>query len=798
MFGRDRYSGGLNLESKGSWMMGKKQFVMIVIGVGMVGVPAFTLVAFESVSVGSLDAVPDGLMGSDWSSIRQAYEQNRHAAVSVDGEFRARNPGQQWLTHFDGRGFVVEPDGAGWRWGLELQSYGFAGHERAVSGQADMSAQDDRVTYDWGAGLVEWLVNGGSGLEHGFTMGSRSPGEGDRLELRLAVRGGLRPQVHADGQGVSFVDEQGSLVINYAELKVWDADHRALPAWIDADGAGLRLVVDERGARYPLTIDPIAQQAYLKASNPDASDWFGWSVAVSGDTVVVGALGEDSNAAGVNGNQADNSATDSGAAYVFVKDAGGVWSQQAYLKASNTDAGDNFGESVAVSGDTVVVGAGAESSNAAGVNGNHADNSADASGAAYVFVRDSGGVWSQQTYLKASNTYAGDNFGESVAVSGDTVVVGAFDERSNATGVNGNQADNSAGASGAAYVFVRDSGGVWSQQAYLKASNTESHDRFGFSVAVYGDTVVVGAFDERSNATGVNGNQADNSVSQSGAAYVFVRDFGGVWSQQAYLKASNTGIGDLFGWSVAVFGDTVVVGARGERSNAIGVNGNEADNSANQSGAAYVFVKGGGVWTQQAYLKASNTGTADQFGQSVAVSGDTVVVGAGGDDSSATGINGNEADNSAAQAGAAYVYVRGAGGVWSQQAYLKASNTDLFDEFGFSVAVSGDTVVVGAVGEDSNATGVDGNQADNSALNSGAAYVFVITPVVCGEETIEGAEQCDDGDGDLDLFDFALFQTCFGADVGPGDECVSCDLDGNGSVGPCDYRTLSLNFSGPW
>src|SRR5262249_49575291 len=146
-------------------------------------------------------------------------------------------------------------------------------------------------------------------------------------------------------------------------------------------------------------------------------------------------------------------------------------------------------------------------------------------------------VWSQQAYLKASNTGGGDEFGISVAVSGDTVVVGARFEASNATGVNGNQADNSASQSGAAYVFTR-SGGVWSQQAYLKASNTEACDRFGWSVAVSGDTVVVGALGESSNATGVNGNQADNSACGSGAASVFPPS-GGVWSQQAYLKASN-------------------------------------------------------------------------------------------------------------------------------------------------------------------------------------------------------------------------------------------------------------------
>ena len=464
---------------------------------------------------------------------------------------------------------------------------------------------------------------------------------------------------------------------------------------------------------------PPTQQAYLKASTTGASDQFGRSIAVSGDTVVVGAPDEDSNATGVNGDQTNDSAVDAGAAYVFVR-SGTAWTQQAYLKASNTGANDGFGASVAVSGDTVLVGAPNEESNATGVNGNQADNSVPNAGAAYVFVR-SGATWTQQAYLKASNTGVDDEFGVSVAVSGDMVLVGAPNEDSNATGVNGDQTNDSAQYAGAAYVFVR-SGTDWTQQAYLKASNTDVNDQFGRNVAVSGDTVVVGADSEDSNATGVNGNQADNSVPNAGAAYVFVRS-GATWTQQAYLKASNTEV-DEFGSSVAVSGDTVVVGAPYEDSNATGVNGNEADNSAGGAGAAYVFVRSGATWSQQAYLKASNTEANDKFGSRVVVSGDTVVVGAPDEASNATGVNGDQTNNSDLWAGAAYVFVR-SGITWSQQAYLKASNTEMIDGFGISVAVSGDTLVVGAPGEDSNATAVNGNQADNSASHAGAAYVFV-------------------------------------------------------------------------
>ncbi len=471
----------------------------------------------------------------------------------------------------------------------------------------------------------------------------------------------------------------------------------------------------------------IAQQAYVKASNTGEGDYFGTSVAISGDTMVIGAGGESSNATGVNGDQNNNNAPGSGAAYVFVRN-GTNWIQQAYLKASNTGAHDAFGGSggnfcVAISGDTIVVGAQFEASNATGVNGDQSNNSAPDSGAAYVFVRQ-GTNWTQQAYLKASNTQAGDVFGL-VAISGDTIVVGAPGEASNATGVNGAQDNNSAPDSGAAYVFVRE-GTNWTQQAYLKASNTEAGDSFCV-VAISGDTIVVGAPSEASNATGVNGAQDSNSAPDSGAAYVFVRE-GTNWTQQAYLKASNTEAGDSFG-ILAICGDTIVVGAPAEYSDATGVNGDQSDNSASFAGAAYVFVRQGTNWSQQAYLKASNTGVEDLFGISVALSGDAIVVGARGEGSNARGVNGNQNNNSSAHSGAAYVFLR-EGTNWTQPAYLKASNTGSQNRFGNAVGVSADTIVIGAPYEASNATGVNGNQSDNSAFAAGAAYVFTgVAPI---------------------------------------------------------------------
>jgi hypothetical protein len=294
-----------------------------------------------------------------------------------------------------------------------------------------------------------------------------------------------------------------------------------------------------------------------------------------------------------------------------------------------------------------------EKSNATGVDGNQADNSADYSGAVYVFVR-TGSVWTQQAYLKASNTGAQDLFGLGVALSGDSLAVGAPNEDSSATGVNGNQADNSAVNAGAVYVFVR-TGSTWAQEAYLKASNTNAYDQFGGLLSLSGDTLAVGAPGEASKSTGINGDQTDNSASNSGAAYIFVRT-GTTWEQQAYVKASNTGANDLFGVGISLDGDELAIGAWQEGSNAVGVNGNQANNSAFASGAVYLFHRTGTTWTQQVYLKASNSQTNDYFGLRLSLSEGTLAIGASGESSTATGLNGDQMNNSASQSGAVYVF----------------------------------------------------------------------------------------------------------------------------------------------
>jgi trimeric autotransporter adhesin len=485
----------------------------------------------------------------------------------------------------------------------------------------------------------------------------------------------------------------------------------------------------------------LRQVAYLKASNPVEDAHFGCggtltghagnaaAISQDGTTLAIGAPHENGGAKGINGNQNDHSLYSSGAVYVFTR-RGDTVAQQAYIKASNPAEDANFGSSVVLSrdGNTLAVAAYYEASASTGINGNQSDRSIPEAGAVYIFTR-TGTTWSQQAYIKASNTgnaavgngfAEGDQFGYSIALSsdGNTLAVGAIGEDSNATGIDGNQADNSANQSGAAYVFIR-SGTTWSQQAYVKSTMTRPNVLFGYSIALSGngDTLAVGEYD------------ADRG---KGALYVLARS-GSTWSHQARLQAENGEPQDSLGYSLAISedGNTIASGAADEDCLKPGINPTDCENdqaSNTSAGAAYVFVRNGTIWTQQAFLKASNPGKEDWFGVRIAISGDgnTVAVSAPNEDSAAKGINGNQNDESAQEAGAVYFFTR-TGTTWAQQAYVKSSNTDSGDEFGSSIALSrdGKTLLVGARGEDSAAKGVNGNQADNSIRDAGAAYLFV-------------------------------------------------------------------------
>jgi FG-GAP repeat len=546
------------------------------------------------------------------------------------------------------------------------------------------------------------------------------------------------------------------------------------------------------------------QEAYIKASNADAYDNFAYSLDLHFDTLVVGAWQEGSNQTSItNGTSAsiDNTKLESGAAYVFKRN-GNLWNQEAYLKAVNAEGGDWLGYRVAIHNDTIAVGALSEDSGIRGITQGEtasSDNSSSLSGATYIYKR-SGNNWSQFAYVKSINSDANDFFGMALDIQGDTLVVGASQEDSSQSSItNGVTAsgDNTVLQSGAVYVYKLSGLAPWTQQAYVKPSNLNAGDFFGYSNAISGDTVIIGAHQEDSNQTTIDSGttaSADNSALNAGAAYIFKRS-GSTWNQEAYLKAPNSGANDVFGYRVSINGDTAVVGAYLEDSNQTTItNGTTAtsDDTSSNSGAVYVFKRTGSTWTQEAYIKAENNDSSDQFGWVVDIDGDTILVTAVGENSAQTTItNGStaSADNSAANAGAAYIYKR-TGTNWVQEAYLKASNAEANDQFGYYGAIEGDTVAIGANEEDSNQTTISNSTTsspDNTATNSGAVYIFKRQGVNWAQEAYLKASNSGIGDE----FGFSVSISGNVVVVGASGEDSNQTTISNGSVAASDNSASS-------
>ncbi len=454
-----------------------------------------------------------------------------------------------------------------------------------------------------------------------------------------------------------------------SDIKAGDVFSRdAVSIWSDGDTAtaivGARwenTVGNRAGAAYIFTSDDITsnfgitdvdtgedfidvdtiwiQKSKIQSPNGQDNDYFGQSISISsdGNTAIVGAL-------------EDTGGTDAGAAYIFIR-TGSAWTQEAKIQSSDIQAGDNFGYSVSISsdGNTAIVGA-------------YGEGTGDG-GAAYIFTR-SGSTWTQQAKIQSSVIEADDNFGGSVSISsdGNTAVVGANGE------------DTGGSNAGAAYIFIR-TGSAWTQQAKIQALDKEADDSFGSylllgdgsSVSISGDgnTVIVAA-------------QLEDTGGQStGAVYIFTR-VGSAWTQQAKLQALDKQTSDNFGSSVSITsdGNTAIVGARFEDTGAI------------NAGAAYIFTRSGSIWSQQAKIQASDTGSDDVFGGSVSISsdGNTVIMGSMWE--STGGL----------RTGAAYIFTR-TGSTWSQQGKIQASDKESVDYFGSSVSISGngDHVIVGSV-----------------------------------------------------------------------------------------------------
>ncbi len=371
----------------------------------------------------------------------------------------------------------------------------------------------------------------------------------------------------------------------------------------------------------------------LLASDGTVGNWLGSSISIDGNVMAVGAR------------QDDDSGDGSGSVYVY-RHNGTDWVEEAKLLASDGVAYDEFGRSVSISGNVIVVGAATDGEN---------------SGSVYVF-RYEGSSWIEEAKLLSSDWYYADRFGYTVSIDGDKIAIGAYGDGDNGYG------------SGSAYVFRHDGSG-WVEEAKLLASDGAELDTFGFSISIDSNAIVVGA------------DWDDDSGADSGSVYVF-RYNGSGWAEEAKLLASDGDGGDWFGTAVSIAGNTIVVGADGDEDN------------GPFAGSAYVFQYNGSDWAEKAKLMASNGRESDLFGASVSIAGNAIVVGAYND-------GGNGTDT-----GSAYVFRHDGSGQWVEETRLLASDGAVDERFGYSVSIDGDTIVVGVVFDDDN-----GN-------SSGSAYVY--------------------------------------------------------------------------
>jgi hypothetical protein len=541
---------------------------------------------------------------------------------------------------------------------------------------------------------------------------------------------------------VSSVGVTPTLADNRARAYLDGREYRGEPLAVDVEPGQTAVSIDvdlEDGERRRFTLDiyrptRVVEESYAKAKQPTEGAQYAYALSLNsapdwagGAVLAVGAPGHPSKTQTINGSQTDLGASLSGAVLLYSRDDAGQWREEAFIKASNAEAEDLFGISVALEGDLLVVGAPEEDGESGGVNGDDG-NETPGSGAVYVF-RYHDAAWRQEAYLKAEFPTVGDGFGRSVALeNGESgavrIAVGAWHDSNSAVGTNPKQRDSAAANSGAAYVFEYRAGG-WVQVSYLKPSNTDFADSFGETIALDGDTLVVGAPLEAGAVGKINGDQANNDAFAAGAAYVFAYDLDNdAWYQRSYLKPSTVAADQRFGNAVDVQGDTIVVGAFTEQNSATGVNPPVAEEVAEESGAVFVFTRKGDEWSQQAYLKSSNTDVRDRFGHAVALHGDTLVVGAPLESSGAQMTAADQSNNDAAGAGAVYVFSR-SDGTWSLEEYLKASNPEPGDNFGAAVAFEGKHLVVGAPYEDSNVGGTTSESGpNNAAIAAGAFYVF--------------------------------------------------------------------------
>jgi hypothetical protein len=422
----------------------------------------------------------------------------------------------------------------------------------------------------------------------------------------------------------------------------------------------------------------------LVASDRAQADYFGISVDIDGDYAVVGSYYDDEDESG------NNYILNSGSVYVF-KLTAGVWTQQQKIVASDREAGNNFGRSVAIDKEYIVVSTISESEDA---NGN---NTIASAGAAYIFKLEND-IWTQKQKIVASDRQDGDYFGWSVAISENHIVVGAYAEDHDENG------QNLLSNAGSAYIFEL-SNGIWTQQKKIVASDRESGQRFGCSLAIDGDYIIVGAYSDDISST----------FTDVGAAYIYKSENGN-WIEKQKIMASDYDGMDYFGWSVDIENDHIIVGAYNESQDTSGAN------TMSSSGSTYVFKLGNdGIWTQKQKLIASDRAEGDHFGYNVKISGDKILIGANWEDEDSSGAN------TVLNAGSAYIfeYVT-SNDIWIQKNKIVPSDRIASDNFGAVLAINGNNIIASNYNNATNASG------GNSLTRAGAAYMFKYTT----EETL--------------------------------------------------------------
>ena len=630
------------------------------------------------------------------------------APVAASGEPSVLH---RWLdgrhpARFDADGVSVSaaPQLGAEPWHVTLRLVGVGREDQLLPPRSAFPAQHaGRIEYARGP-LLEWWQVDERGFEQGYVW-THPPRAGGRgwVTMRLDVAGDLRPTVSSDGTQVRFRPVGGHAVLAYRGLQAWDASGRLLRSTIEAtaDGRGLLLLVDDRGASYPISIDPLLtdQIAELHAAGAASKDEYGSAVSVSGDTVVVGAP------------RRDGSSSNEGSVYVLERDLGGpdAWGQAKRIDVAAPEANDRFGTAVAVSGDTLAAGEPGDSS--LGKN----------SGAAAIYGRDAGGAgnWGLVKRLVPTGGDKNDEFGSALALEGDLLAVGAPKDRE-----------------GKVFLHARDQGGAdqWGLVAVLQGSGSSNGDRFGAALALSGDLLAVGAYN------------SDDVAKNAGAVFLFQRDLGGpdAWGEVARLVAPDGMEADLFGYQVSLSGTTLAVGAP------------RADPFGAASGKAYLFERdfgGPAAWGLFKTLVGEEPSSGDQFGSSIAVRGGSLVVGQLG------------ADSFANNGGSAEVYSRNLGGAgnWGFVSRLGADDAANGDRFATALFLDETTLVVGAPlsDDDGNSSGSayvylldvgsppPPSSQDVVLLDDGAAHL----PVGTGSDTrrIEWVDL--DADGDLDLFE---------------------------------------------